>query len=213
MLDGDLQMAHPQALALLSTGAAVLAVDAASHRLLPALLPPALASIADTLLGHGCLAGLQFCLAAWLAGSPQAQAQALGALCGALSVGMDGDHFLQAGSLSLRAALALPTRPFAHSLAFLLAAVALAAALAQRSLLPPWAPHLLATALGGHQLRDSLKRGLWVGPLAASPSLPPTPYVLYWCAMALLPLALAPALRALPHHLQQQQQQPPLLPL
>jgi membrane-bound metal-dependent hydrolase YbcI (DUF457 family) len=133
-----------------------------------------------------------------------------GALCGALSVGMDGDHFLQAGSLSLRAALSLPSRPFAHSLAFLLAAVALAAALAQRGLLPPWAPHLLATALGGHQLRDSLKRGLWVGPFAASPSLPPTPYVLYWCAMALLPLALAPALRALP---QQQQQQPPLLPL
>jgi hypothetical protein len=201
--------AHPQAFALLCMGAAVLAVDAASHRLLPALLSPALASIADTLLGHGLLAGAQYCLAAWLGGAPLAQAQALGALAALASVGMDGDHFVQAGRLSLRAALSLPARPFAHSLAFLLLAVAAAAAAAQRSLLPPWAPHLLAVALGGHQLRDSLKRGLWLGPTAASPSLPPTPYALYWCVMAALPLALAPVLRALPPP----PPPPPLLPL
>jgi hypothetical protein len=194
----------PQALAFLCMGATVMSIDATS-RFLATQLPPALASIADTLLGHGLLAGLQYFLAVSLSGTPHARE--LGALCGLVSLGMDADHFVQARSLSLRAALSLPARPFAHSLAFLLVAVALAAALAQRGLLPPWAPHLAATALGGHQLRDSLKRGLWAGP-AALGSTPATPYAVYWLAMAALPLALSPALKAL-----QQQQPPPLLPL
>jgi hypothetical protein len=197
----------PQALTFLCMGAAVLATDALTHHLAGLLSPP-LAAAADTLLGHGALAGLQYCLAAALGGAPQARALGAGALCALVSAGMDADHFVQARSLSLHAALALPARPFAHSVAFLLAAVAAAAAAAQRGLLPPWAPHLLATALGGHQLRDSLRRGLWAGP-AVLGSTPPTPYALYWVAMAALPLALAPALRAL----QREQQQQTLLPL
>ena len=186
----------------LGRGAAVLLVDATSHRL-PLLLSPKLCAVLDTLLGHGVLTGLQFALGSALGGGA-AQARELGLLCGLVSVGMDADHFLAAGSLSMRAAMTLPSRPFAHSVAFRLLALALAAALAHR-LLPPWAPHLLLCAFGGHQLRDSLKHGLWLGP-AALGSTPPTPYALYVLLMAGAPLALAGPLRAV-------YQPPPLLPL
>ena len=159
------------------------------------------AAVLDTLLGHGVVAGVQFYCAALLSGT--SHALELGLLCGLASAGMDVDHFLSAGSLSLSAAMALPTRPFAHSLLFLAATLAAALALARLHLLPVWAPHLLAVAFGGHQLRDSIKRGLWLAPMLGST--PPTPYLVYLLAMACAPLALAPVLKAA---LQQ-----PLLPL
>ena len=151
------------------------------------------AAAADTLLGHGLVAGVQFFVATGVLNNVGvARAGALSCLCAVVSVGMDADHFIAAGSLSMRGAMSLPSRPFAHCLAFLLGAVALAYALSPR-LLPPWAPYLVATAFGGHQLRDSVKRGLWLAPLLGS--LPPTPYYVYVCTMAYLPVLLAQQLQ------------------
>ena len=197
----------PAAATALSLAAAIVAVDALPALLAPYLSPAALA-VLDTLVGHGALAGAQCFAAHALHALPHAPERA--ALCALLSVGMDADHFIQARALSLRAALSLPSRPFAHSLPFLACAVAAAAAAAaaRATVLgvtaPPWLPHIVAAALGGHQLRDSLKRGLWAG--GALGSTPPTPYFVYLAVMAaVLPVALGRALAAL--HAQ------PLLPL
>jgi hypothetical protein len=167
-----------------------------------------LSSILDTLVGHGLLVGAQWALACACARGLPARAfdappplralpftAATALLCGLLGVALDGDHFLAARSLSLRAALALPARPFGHSAAFLVGAVALAGAAAGRGLAPAWAPLLLGVAIGSHQMRDATKRGVLPWPGAENSA--PLPLSVFYAAMAASPLLLARALEGL----------------
>jgi hypothetical protein len=68
----------PYGMSLVCMAVAVLSLDMTAHHL-GTLLPPAAAAIADTLLGHGLMAGLQYYLAVSLGGG--AHARELGALC------------------------------------------------------------------------------------------------------------------------------------
>ena len=89
---------------------------------------------------------------------------------------MDVDHFLAAGSFRLDAALHLSRRPFGHAL------IAPVAALAIGRCRRPGV--LCATAWLSHQLRDALRRGLWLWPLASTPALPWRGYLCAQCALA-----------------------------
>lgn len=131
---------------------------------------------------------------------------------------LDLDHFLAARSTHLGDALSLPQRPVGHCLTtlllgtgvvYLLLRMARAGACCclascrcprhsreqQQSLTcrPPasaplrWAA-LLGTATLSHQLRDAVRRGLWLCPLHYST--PAVPYPLYLCLLALLPIAV-----------------------
>ncbi|XP_076816395.1 transmembrane protein 267-like [Clavelina lepadiformis] len=114
-------------------------------------------------------------------------------ICGFLSSFIDIDHFIAAGSFSLKAAVSLPNRPIFHAvLAIPVAALVLKlvsklflACVNQLSLpkdfsclksLLPTLPWLLVIAWSSHQLRDSIRRGLWFWPFG---TLPPTPFVVY----------------------------------
>jgi hypothetical protein len=95
----------------------------------------------------------------------------LGAVLASL---IDLDHFVAAGSFSLRDALSLPCRPWTHSLVFVLPAAALAGLLARRF----WIFAVAAAALTSHILRDATT--------SPAPLLYPLPDVtLPWWAYAL----------------------------
>ena len=81
-------------------------------------------------------------------------------MCGSL---LDLDHFLAAGALSLRAATSLARRPPGHALIAVpvLAAAGWAAA-------GPRIALLVGGSLLSHQLRDALRRGLWLWPFPKS---------------------------------------------
>ena len=64
---------------------------------------------------------------------------------------IDLDHFIAAGSLSIHAAASLPTRPWTHSLTFVLPAAAVAGLLFRRF----WVLVVVAVALTSHILRDA----------------------------------------------------------
>jgi len=168
-----------------------------------------LPSVLDTLAGHGFLVAAQWaCACACARALPHRAfdapphlralpfAAATSLLCGLAGVALDADHFVAARSLSLRAALSLPARPFGHSAAFLAAVVALAAAAAGRGLAPAWSPLLLGVAAGSHQMRDATKRGVLLWPGADNTA--PLPYAVFLAAMAASPLLLARALEGLP---------------
>lgn len=110
---------------------------------------------------------------------------------------LDLDHFLAAGSLDLRAATHLPSRPLGHAVPVAVAG-AIAAALALRS--RRWGA-IVGAAFASHQLRDATRRGLWFcvpcgGDAEARPpwgvdySTPPLPYPLYLSLLILLPSAV-----------------------
>jgi hypothetical protein len=80
---------------------------------------------------------------------------------------LDADHFLAARSLRLVDATRLPTRPFGHAVAFVAASSLAAAVLTPH----PAYGLLLAAAWGSHQLRDALRRGLWLWPAGSTPPL------------------------------------------
>ena len=108
------------------------------------------------------------------------------AACAILACLLDIDHFLMGwwntGSLSLTAAMHLTARPIGHSVGFVLGASLLAAVILPRS--PLWL--LIGIAWGTHQLRDALRRGLWLWPipLSVSESTPPLPVALYLLVLA-----------------------------
>lgn len=104
---------------------------------------------------------------------------------------IDLDHFIAAGSLSLRAATGLRRRPFAHSTAFVLVAPSLALAAGATWTLAV----LLATAVASHQARDALRRGFW---LASTWSTPPISRPTYVAATVSLALLAAASLRNRP---------------
>lgn len=108
----------------------------------------------------------------------------------ALGCVLDADHFIAARSLRLGAALTLPSRPFGHAAAFVVAAAAAAGLVSPRS--PLWL--LLITSWGSHQLRDAMRRGLWLWPAGHTRPLPPA---LYYAFAALAPLLVAVTLHRL----------------
>ena len=194
-----------EVLCFLSMCVCVYVVDFFSRTVLETL-PKSLCVPLDTILGHGFLAAAQWLLGARLSGVSTTSSQDLwlALFAGVVSLGMDGDHFLEGGSLSLKSALNLPTRPFAHTVLFFVGILVVATAASSRGFLPPFLPLLLATALAGHQLRDSVRRGFSWGPAVLGGS-PPTPYLVYLVVMGLIPLGVSRGLRY--------QQVNPILPL
>ena len=103
-------------------------------------------------------------------------------------------------------ALGLPKRPLGHCLPVAAAlAAGLGVSLVKGLGLAPVegvrGSLLFFTAWFTHQLRDSIRRGLWLCPWV---SLRPTPYWLYLTVIALIPLVLQPLLPFLqsPHRVQ-----------
>lgn len=102
---------------------------------------------------------------------------------------VDVDHFIAAGSPSLAAATHLPSRPWGHSVlvcaVFALAAWALmnAAVKLQQRFGTPWFSGVLTNATAqrvalltfsayiAHLLRDSVRRGMWLGTLSINNSI------------------------------------------
>lgn len=80
----------------------------------------------------------------------------------------------------MQAATRLPSRPFLHNTSLLLAAVALCFLLLRPCRALPWV--LLVAGLT-HQLRDGLRRGLWLPPLGSTA---PVPVWVYAAAVLLL---------------------------
>lgn len=101
---------------------------------------------------------------------------------------LDADHFLAARSLRLADATHLPTRPFGHAVAFIAASSLAAAALTRH---PSYAL-LVVAAWGSHQLRDALRRGLWLWP---GGSTPPLSHAAYAGGCVAVALACGAALR------------------
>mmetsp|Transcript_11567 Transcript_11567/g.17602 ORF Transcript_11567/g.17602 Transcript_11567/m.17602 type:complete len:229 (+) Transcript_11567:107-793(+) len=92
---------------------------------------------------------------------------------------LDIDHFVMGGSLSLTSATSLPSRPFGHSVAFVIVMSFFAMLFTGRY------RYALLTfvSLLTHQLRDATRRGLWMWPLGSTPPI--------WYALYLFILALA----------------------
>ena len=113
--------------------------------------------------------------------APKWRACAASILCAALAAcALDADHFAAARSLSLEDASALSGRPPGHAVLFIvLVCMAVVAATRLRA-------HalLLLVAWGTHQLRDALRRGLWLWPLGSTPKLPLQIYALTCAALA-----------------------------
>merc|ERR1712181_163529 len=108
---------------------------------------------------------------------------------------IDVDHFLAAGSLRIKDAVNLPSRPLLHCSSLLLLPLLLALLLRHSLHLRPLL--LLLTCVFSHHLRDSIRRGLWFCPVGQTPSLP---FPLYLFILPLFSrLALGtPPLSALP---------------
>lgn len=111
-----------------------------------------------------------------------------GAAAGGAACALDADHFVAAWSTSLAAATRLAHRPFGHAVAFVVAAVG-AAGVGGGTPCPAVA---LAAALGSHQLRDGVRRGLWLWPLGSTP---PLHAGVYAAALACLTTGCGAALR------------------
>jgi hypothetical protein len=96
---------------------------------------------------------------------------------------VDVDHFIAAGSLSLAAAKSLHSRPYGHSVSFLLLISALfhLAFRSSRHTLLVTSSYLI------HLLRDAMRRGLWLWPLGTTQPLRLYAYIL---TVFMLPLAM-----------------------
>jgi hypothetical protein len=81
-----------------------------------------------------------------------------------MACAVDVDHFIAAASLHLSDATNLQARPFGHAFIFIFAA-SLVSYLIFKSTRLAWQTF---TALLCHQLRDALRRGLWLWPLKFS---------------------------------------------
>jgi len=99
--------------------------------------------------------------------------------CAGVACLLDLDHFIAARSVRLHAAMRLSQRPFGHSVLFV---VALCTLLYLARPARQWAL-VVAIALGTHQLRDAIRRGLWLWPFGSTYKLP------YWGYLALMGLA------------------------
>lgn len=149
-------------------------------------------------------------------------------LCGFLSCLLDVDHFLMASSFTLQGAMSLSSRPFGHSVTFIVAVCGVLYSIRyiiiayytypSSILLPVTTPTgtggggadlslsfpllvsgvlsslgiLIFVAWFTHQLRDSIRRGLWIYPFGSTPSLP---YPVYLFTVGILPYIIVRILR------------------
>lgn len=120
-------------------------------------------------------------------------------VCLLMATTLDLDHFIEARSLSLKDALNLPNRPFAHNTTVILTCAGLLYLLFYccPNLGAPSTkelPLMFLISTLSHHLRDADRRGLWLGPLFSTP---PIPYKIYPFLIVLLP-AVLPLPRLLP---------------
>lgn len=104
---------------------------------------------------------------------------------GALLIGslLDLDHFISANSFSLYDASHLGIhRPFGHALLFIIAASCIASVFFQNG---RRFGLVMFACLLSHQLRDSIRRGLWLYPF---PSTNPVPYFVYLICLVMIPV-------------------------
>lgn len=95
-------------------------------------------------------------------------------LSGFLSSLLDIDHFLEAKSWSLFDATHLSHRPFGHSLLFIFIFILVYMLISKDKL----SSLRLFLCWFSHQLRDSIKHGLWIGPMLGSTPLLTLPWIL-----------------------------------
>lgn len=93
---------------------------------------------------------------------------------------VDLDHFVAAGSLSLRAATRLQSRPWLHSVLAVIALPALVVPLSTSAAL------LIATSVASHQCRDAQRRGFWLARTWHTPPLSRPAYLVSLVCLALL---------------------------
>jgi hypothetical protein len=138
---------------------------------------------------HASVAGIGWGAATW---PPPSQSRYLGEvlLSAILASIIDLDHFIAARSFELEAATALPTRPFGHSVTFILASSAVAA-----FILGPRRGLLLLHAWLSHNLRDSHRRGFYLVGIGSTPAVP---YELYIVLSVVFPLCIRAFVRVLP---------------
>uniref|UniRef100_A0A8D0KL20 Transmembrane protein 267 n=1 Tax=Salvator merianae TaxID=96440 RepID=A0A8D0KL20_SALMN len=108
-------------------------------------------------------------------------------LAGFLSSVLDLDHFIVAGSLSLKASLTLPRRPFLHcSTVIPVVCLTLKFIMHLLKLKDSWCflPWMLFISWTSHHIRDGIRHGLWICPLGKTA---PLPYWLYVSITASLP--------------------------
>ncbi|XP_007430525.1 transmembrane protein 267 [Python bivittatus] len=108
-------------------------------------------------------------------------------LAGFLSSVIDVDHFILAGSLSLKAALTLPQRPFLHcSTVIPVVCLMLRFAMHLLKLKDSWCflPWMMFISWTSHHIRDGIRHGLWICPFGKTV---PLPYWLYVAITATLP--------------------------
>ncbi|XP_077203186.1 transmembrane protein 267 [Paroedura picta] len=106
---------------------------------------------------------------------------------GFLSSVIDVDHFILAGSLSLKAALTLPQRPFLHcSTVIPVVCLMLKFIMHLFKLKDSWCflPWMLFISWTSHHVRDGIRHGLWICPFGKTV---PLPYWLYVAITASLP--------------------------
>ncbi|XP_006898666.1 PREDICTED: transmembrane protein C5orf28 homolog [Elephantulus edwardii] len=108
-------------------------------------------------------------------------------LAGFLASVIDIDHFFLAGSLSLKAALALPRRPPLHC-STVIPAVALALRVVMHlfRIKDSWCvlPWMLFISWTSHHVRDGIRHGLWLCPFGKTS---PLPFWLYVAITSSLP--------------------------
>ena len=102
-------------------------------------------------------------------------------LAGFLASVIDVDHFFQARSLSLQAALTLPRRPFLHcSTVIPIAVLSVKLAVHLFKLRDSWRflPWMILVSWTSHHIRDGIRHGLWICPFGKTPPLPSSFYVI-----------------------------------
>nr|XP_020040878.1 transmembrane protein 267 [Castor canadensis] len=108
-------------------------------------------------------------------------------LAGFLASVIDIDHFFLAKSLSLKAALSLPRRPFLHcSTVIPIAALTLKFIMHIFKLKDSWhfLPWMLFVSWTSHHIRDGIRHGLWICPFGKTS---PLPFWLYVIMTSTLP--------------------------
>lgn len=106
--------------------------------------------------------------------------------CAVLAAVVDADHFLAAGSLDLKKALSLPTRPCFHNTSLILPVVGLCWVM--RHYIPAlkiFSLMFLSSWLS-HHLRDAGHRGLWLYPFGHTPVFPIYLYIVLILFLAVL---------------------------
>ncbi|XP_051028299.1 transmembrane protein 267 [Acomys russatus] len=102
-------------------------------------------------------------------------------LAGFLASVIDIDHFFLARSLSLKAALTLPRRPFLHCSTVVPITVLCVKLMTHLlKLRDSWSflPWMLFISWTSHHIRDGIRHGLWICPFGKTPPLPHWLYVI-----------------------------------